>query len=522
MSPWRCPDERGVLWSPVRPRPATDAGPRTSAVGGGDIVSLVLEVTRRLDDRGVAYCHWKSNDHLAAALSADTDLDILVDPAGIDDVYAIFAELSCRRGRVANARNDIGLEDFLGVDEESGRLVHFHVHYRIPGGERHNKRFRLPWERVVLETRVRDASGVWVTAPALEIVLLVTRYALKLRGRDIAQRVSGPSSELEYLMARADRGDVLDLAEQLLGPRGKVAVARCLDQDMDTGSLYRLRRVALRALGSQASSRGPVAFGRRINREAAWAMRGISRKFFPRPVLKGRGGTGGGLLVAFVGCDGSGKSTMVGESRAFLAPKLDVFPMYLGSGDGSSSLVRKPMKWVRDRVFGPSRNKGTISKKAEVAASHPGAMSSAKAAWAITLAAEKQRKIRQVMKARTRGMVVICDRWPQMQFPGELDGPRLTHWAAGNAWQRRLARYELRPYELARRYPPDLIIRLDVDVDTAATRRPEDARDYLEHRIELVRALDFSGSLFGAVDIDGTQPPDKVLTAVLRAIWSRL
>ena len=29
-------------------------------------------------------------------------------------------------------------------------------------------------------------------------------------------------------------------------------------------------------------------------------MRGISRKVAPRPVLKGRGGTGGGLLVAFM------------------------------------------------------------------------------------------------------------------------------------------------------------------------------------------------------------------------------
>ena len=67
--------------------------------------------------------------------------------------------------------------------------------------------------------------------------------------------------------------------------------------------------------------------------------------------------------------------------------------MYLGSGDGSSSLVRKPMKVVRDLVFGPSRNKGTIAKKAEVGAAHPGAMSVAKAVWAVTLAAEKHRKL---------------------------------------------------------------------------------------------------------------------------------
>lgn len=485
-------------------------------------MSLILEVLRRFDARGVVYCHWKSNDHLAAALSADTDLDILVDPMAIDDVYAVFAELACRRGRVANARNDVGLEDFLGVDDESGTLVHFHVHYRIPGGERHNKRFRLPWERVVLETRVQDPSGVWVTAPAVEVVLLLTRYALKLRGRDIVRGAHGPEGELEYLMARTTRDEVLEVAERLLGARGRTAVERSLEEGLDARQLHRLRRVILHELSSQTSSRGPAAFGRRMNREAAWAMRGISRKVAPRPVLKGRGGTGGGLLVAFVGCDGSGKSTMVGATRAFLAPKLDVFPMYLGSGDGSSSLIRKPMKVVRDVVFGPARNKGTIAKKAEVSVSHPGAMSVAKAVWAVTLAAEKNRKLRQVMRARTRGMVVICDRWPQMQFAGELDGPRLTHWAGGSAWQRRLAAYELRPYELARRFPPDLVIRLDVDVDTAASRRPEDGRDYLEHRIGLVRSLTFDGSLFGAVDIDATQPADKVLTAILRAIWSRL
>ncbi len=323
-------------------------------------------------------------------------------------------------------------------------------------------------------------------------------------------------------MARTDRDDVIAMTRVLLGDRAVPAVADVLDHGPSTAALHRLRRVVLRELSSQASSRGPAAFTRRMNREAAWAMRGISRKVAPRPVLKGRGGTGGGLLIAFVGCDGSGKSTMVGETRAFLAPKLDVFPMYLGSGDGSSSLLRKPMKVVRDVAFGPSRNKGTIAKKAEVGASHPGAMSAAKALWAVTLAAEKNRKLRQVMRARTRGMVVICDRWPQMQFAGELDGPRLTHWADGAAWQRRLAAYELRPYELARRFPPDLVIRLDVDVDTAAARRPEDGRDYLEHRIGLVRALTFDGSLFGAVDIDATEPPDKVLTAILRAIWSRL
>src|SRR4029079_12185993 len=101
-SPWRSPRERRRTNDPGS-SPSAERGPTGPArrAGGGNDVILWMEALRRLDDRGGAYCHWKSNDHLAAALSADTDLDILVDPAGIDDVYAIFAELACRRARRA-------------------------------------------------------------------------------------------------------------------------------------------------------------------------------------------------------------------------------------------------------------------------------------------------------------------------------------------------------------------------------------------------------------------------------------
>ncbi|HWL90278.1 MAG TPA: hypothetical protein VNP90_02835, partial [Actinomycetota bacterium] len=37
-----------------------------------------------LADHGVRFCHWKSNEHLAAGLAGRTDLDLLVDADQID------------------------------------------------------------------------------------------------------------------------------------------------------------------------------------------------------------------------------------------------------------------------------------------------------------------------------------------------------------------------------------------------------------------------------------------------------
>ena len=112
---------------------------------------------------------------------------------------------------------------------------------------------------------------------------MLTRYALKLRGRDMVGGSSGPGKELAFLMERTDRDAVLAMTRDLLGDQAVPAVAAALDDGTSTATLYRLRRVVLRALSSQTSSRGPAAFTRRMNREAAWAMRGISRKVAPRP-----------------------------------------------------------------------------------------------------------------------------------------------------------------------------------------------------------------------------------------------
>ena len=492
---------------------------------------LAARVFARFDQEGIAYCHWKSNEHLGAAMAGDTDLDVLIDAERMDHAYAILGELGCRRARVAAARNEPGLEDFFGVDPREGKLVHFHTHWRLATGERHLKRFRLPWERLVLDTRVRDEdTGTYVTAPAAEVVLCALRAALKLRWRDrlrlTVTRRPPPSlrDELAWLMKGTDENQVLDVASRWLGEDGAQAVQRCVVEGASVSSLEHLHRVARRQLRTQASHANAPAAIVRWRREVAWFQRGVARHYAPRPRLYGRGGGAGGLIVAVLGADGSGKSTLVGDLRRWFAPKFDTYPVYFGSGDGQASLLRLPLNLARRRLLGSKDVVARRNAERDADSSRPtGGITTAKAVWALTLAHEKHRKLGRAMRARTRGLLVITDRWPQNQVLGSTDGPLLGTWRTSHSPLRRwLAAVEARPYEAAEQFPPDLVLRLRVDPTTAARRRPEHGEHYLAGRIDIVNSLAFPEARFGVVELDATAPYPTVLDQAVQAAFSRI
>lgn len=495
-----------------------DVNPETRTTEAS-ATTLARRVLAELEAAGVAHCHWKSNDHLLAALGGDTDIDLLVDGQRIDDVYRIFAAHGLRRGRVAATRTEMGLEDFLGHDETTGALVHFHTHYRLVTGERHLKRYRLPWEPAVLASAVRSGAGVLVPHPSVEASLLLIRAALKIRTRDRVRSWLGRRdlsdwfrAELDALRAASSDADIVARVESWLGEPCARAVADALAHGIDSGGMVRLRGLIRRSLALQTAYRGPGARVRRWRREWAWLQRGVSRRYLDRPKLFGRGLPGGGLVVVVIGPDGSGKSSIVADLRRWFSPKFDTMAVYFGSGDGPSSLLRWPMKALRDRV--PSDRGGTAAPGAH-GGGHPGG---AKVLWALALAREKRRRLQRAFDARHRGMLVICDRYPQAQRPGINDGPLLHPWS-GDGARGRIARWEAGPYELAERFPPDLVVRLRVDQRTAERRRPEHDPDDLARRRALVAGLAFPQARYGTVEIDASQPYGQVLEAVKAAVW---
>ena len=492
---------------------------------------LTHQLIERFNDDGVVWCHWKSNRDLAESMDGSTDLDLLVDATNFDVVHEILASLGFRRGQVAGSRVDIGLEDFLGECEATGNLVHIHTHWRLVSGEAHYKRFRIPVERLILSSRQPgEIEGTWVTHPAAETVLLAIRTGLKLRWRDRLGLLVGHKTgiadigdELDWLVQHSSLDQIREFADKMLGPTAATAAVGLATSGPSTKRLLKLRRAVQADFALQTSLRGPRARAERWHREFIWLQRGIARHYFPRPVLLGRGTPAGGLLVAVIGSDGSGKSTVVKGLHKWFSLKVDTLPAYFGSGDGNNSLILKPFKLVLKRRKSTSDTLEGASNTDD----DPGRLNRepglTRVAWALAVSVEKRKALRRAWKARTRGMLVIGDRYPQTQIPGINDGPQLRAWAqSSSGLKRRISAFEFVPYQRAHRFPPDLILRMRVSPEVAATRRPEHHPDDLKRRIRIVGSLEFPESLHGVVEIDADQTQAEVFAAARKAIFERM
>ena len=284
--------------------------------------------------------------------------------------------------------------------------------------------------------------------------------------------------------------------------------------------LYKKARKSLKIFTgfSKAGSRSM-----RSKREYFWLVAGVKRRLGLNSNQAGRRiSPSGGSVVVFLGCDGAGKSTTLKYVKKELSKKIDVKSVYLGSGDGSSSLIRKPMKLIAKKVGGKGvghavekeySEKKKVSIKARL-------YSFAKIIWAVTLANEKKKKLREMTKARNNGLVVLCDRYPQIEVAGYSDGPLLTRYLSkGKGLFYQIARWEYSIYRSFYFNPPDLTIKLMVPTEVAIERKPEMTPEEIENKKAAIAKMNFSRNNEEIyTDCDINESLSKVMAAVWRVI----
>jgi thymidylate kinase len=499
--------EDGAVMSPtgrVAPRPTAPP------------LDLIATLAAALDDAAVSWCHWKSNEAIDRSASGDNDLDLLIARGDAGRFEEVLARLGFRVARPPADRQLPGILDHYGVDDATGTVVHVHAHYQLVLGDDMTKNVRLPVERAYLRSCTR--VGLFPLPSAeFEYIVFVLRMVLKHSTVDgqldrKARLTASERRELAYLEERIDPAEVARLVSThvpFVGLRLFNACRRAASEQLGHAARAVVAARLVVALRAHTRHREVLDVGLRVWRRR-WRRYG---RRLPWLTSKKRLDHGG-LIIALVGGDGSGKSTAADMLAAHLGHTFEVVRVHMGKPEWSrlTRLVKRPMR--RLRQYGLFR---TTSAPAwhDFGGRFPGL---GYILWHTLTARDRALTYQRARRAAARGAVVVSDRFPVhgIRF---MDGPRTDlPGVDGRPAARWLAQRERRYYDHI--LPPDVTIVLRVPPAVAVERRSGENADVVRRRVAEVYDADWADA--GAVVVDATQPVEDVHAQITAAVWSAL
>jgi thymidylate kinase len=486
--------------------------------------SAVLEaLLADFETRSIAYCYWKSAGRAERALSGASDLDLLIARRDRQRATEILTSQGFKLWPDAPGLDHPSVMSFLGYDEASGLVLNVHAHFRLVLGHSLLKNMRLPIEDQIIARSVFESKlGLRVLDPVDEALLVAARANLDMRGDDpialrhwaqLERKFADNRAELD---TRVDRQALRARAARVFSTETAAAIVeRFFDETLtDTAT----RRDIERELAGFRRYGRLEAFLRAVGRTARAALGKLNRRFVAAPRLPRRRAPGGGVIIAVVGVDGSGKSTLVAEIQRWLGGEIDVLPCYFGTGDGPPAPLFRPIKAIALRVARHIRVKPRGASHGAISDRPPGPLySTLFVIWALAVALEKRQKLVSGQRAAARGFVVVSDRYPQNEIADFNDGPLLHRVPQCPDWLRRV---EASIYALAGRAAPDLVIKLHVGPETVTRREPDMSPAVIRDRIAKLHDLTFSSARI--LSIDATRPIGEVHRLAKRAVWDIL
>ena len=185
--------------------------------------------------------------------------------------------------------------------------------------------------------------------------------------------------------------------------------------------------------------------------------------------------------------------------------------LYLGQSSGNIA------EWIRNLpLIGAPVGRYLVAKANRAHSSKASGPDTATTVVIYILSHWRAHKFRRMLRMTRRGAVVVTDRYPQAEVPGfYFDGAGLGAVNVESWLGRKLAAREQRLYQWMASHVPALVIRLNIDADTAHQRKPDHKLSMLQDKVAIIPKLDFNGARI--LDLSGLDPYHQVLEAALIA-----
>ncbi len=481
----------------------------------------ITKLCKILKMERIDYCHWKSNAAIDRSASGDNDLDLLVSRAHAQRFTELLYRLGFKEAQVGEEERLPGIRDFYGYDETAARLVHVHAHFQLVLGHDLTKNYHLPIERSYLDSAVQGEL-FRIPAPEFELAVLVIRMILKHSTWDAILMRHGNLSaserhELEFLLCPRNVEKAGAVLEKHLPCIDRGLFQACVQALQPGCSLWKRIRAGQQLQSKlESCARRPriadvrLKLWRRLEQPILYRLH--LRSFKKRMAS-------GGMLIAILGGDGSGKTTAVDELRRRLDEEFDVIKVHMGKPAWSATtiIVRAILKIGRSLGLYPFVKEGTEPSLDTNSPSFPGYP------WLIRevcTARDRYLSYRQARRFATNGGLVICDRFPLPQIK-IMDGAqvgRVTEGIKTNSLIKFLAAVESRYYRQI--MLPDLLVVLRVDPEVCVQRKTDETPDSVRSRSQEIWNLDWCETR--AHVIDASRSKQQVLSDVLSLVWSNL
>ena len=465
------------------------------------------KIFNRLMEEKVNYCHWKSNEHLEEGLNGETDLDILVSEADKNRFANILIECKCLKVQPQYGSRYPKVEEWIGFDDETGKLIHWHVHFRMITGTKHLKEYVFPWHQLALDTKIPDESGkVYIIEPNLELVILYMRIVLKQQTIEETNRFvldSDYRKEIQWLKQRVNSDSLSKLLNCIWKEKQDEVLTILMKTNPSKKDFAAFQKLTKeKAQSMKTGSAVGNAFLYRVRSQSVSTKRLIKRKcgLVPFSTLKTLNGRG--VIFAFIGCDGSGKSNVTDQICKWLGWKLDCQNFYFGMGER----YKKPLiyKMAQSHIM-PE----TLRRVCNML-------------FYFQISVRCKRLRRQMDRYVGKGGIAICDRYPQAQVKGIYDGPKIQalHLCNDTVIGKLLAHIEEKNISETASKRVDGMFKLILPAEAALKRSPGHHFQEVKRKAKITKKLQFANA--DVFEIDATQYLEDELLEIRRIIWNKL
>ena len=483
----------------------------------------MLDICKQLfedwNNKDIEYCHWKSNEHLKEGLCGITDLDILVNIRDKEKCEESMKLLDILQLKSQYGSRYPDVDDWVGMDKNTGKLIHIHLHYKIITVHKGMKEYNLPWSDIALKTSIKDReTDIYIMEPNLEIMTLYTRIALKASVKKVIKaRINkfklgaDDLAEISYLKKRVDWEKVKHIIEQYYDDYLGIYKI-IIKENLSSHDFINLRKKILKSMNKHRRGNALKMFIDEYYFAIVLKMINFVRHKCKMVLITRKVPISEkGLMVTFIGQDGSGKSTVTDEIEKWMSWKMDARKFYLGSGEHYNSWQKK----IRDKL---------PNKKSKITLAISGwlTLSDLK-----SLAKNTYKTICKAQKYSNKGGIAIFDRYPQVDFLGINDGPKIRSNYIGKINNKILKKYAMRCADKEEYYlskatsiNPQLVFKLMLPPKVSIMRKPEEDLEMVTRKHNIIKKLNFIDADIHI--IDATQDYNDEIYQIRSLLWEKI